>query len=534
MAVRFASALLAASLILLPLGPASAQANACGNSEYDCAVFYVERQQFEKAISALNNVLRQSPNDLKALNLLGIALTESGKKKNAEAVFQQALAVDPHFVPARKNLAINLFDAKRTPEAAAEFAQVVADAPGDEVAHLYLGEINFRRGNLVAAARQFERGKSRVTLKPDWTMHYGQCLMAQKEFGKAAGIFELLPEWDGERRFEAAVMLGQANAYEQAAELFASARKRYRDPYAAGYNQILMLLKAESYAPAIQVFQEMVTAGYKKAELYNIVSEAYLKTGRVQDAYDALRTATQLEPETEDNYLDLASVCLEYEEYALGKDILDVGIHYIPRSYRLYIQRGVTLVMRGSLDEAEKDFATASSLAPDKSLPYFALGWVWIQSGQTQKAIDVLREKSKLPGIDYLVPYVFAVALVHAGAEAGSAQAEEAVQALEESLRLNPGFAHAHAELGKLLFKQGNADRAITELRAAIALDPNDSGPLYTLAQAYRKKGDRQQADQMMARVAQLHSEDHNQDLKKELVRLVRQDAGPTASQASR
>ena len=129
-----------------------------------------------------------------------------------------------------------------------------------------------------------------------------------------------------------------------------------------------------------------------------MVSEAYLKTGQLQQAYDVLRTATQIEPEAEDNYVDLASVCLEYEDYPLGKEILDVGIHYIPSSYRLYIQRGVTFVMRGSLDAAEQDFQTASNLAPDKSLPYFALGWVWVQSGQTEKAVTVLREKSKLPG----------------------------------------------------------------------------------------------------------------------------------------
>ena len=193
-------------------------------------------------------------------------------------------------------------------------------------------------------------------------------------------------------------MLGRAEAYAPAAEFFASSRRHYSDPYVAGYNQLLMLIKGKSYPEAIQLFHELTGQGqdYQRAELYNLVSEAYLKTDRVQEAYDVLRTATRLEPESEDNYVDLASVCLEYEDYPLGKEILDVGIHYIPKSYRLYIQRGVTFVMRGSLGEAEKDFETAANLAPDKSLPYFALGWVWVQSAQTDKAVKVLREKSKL------------------------------------------------------------------------------------------------------------------------------------------
>ena len=127
------------------------------------------------------------------------------------------------------------------------------------------------------------------------------------------------------------MILGRAEAYAPAAEFFASSRKRYSDPYVAGYNQLLMLIKGKSYPEAIQLFHELTSPqGYQRAELYNLISEAYLKTDRVQDAYDALRTATRLEPESEDNYVDLASVCLEYEDYPLGKEILDVGIHYIP------------------------------------------------------------------------------------------------------------------------------------------------------------------------------------------------------------
>ena len=63
-----------------------------------------------------------------------------------------------------------------------------------------------------------------------------------------------------------------------------------------------------------------------------------------------------------------------------------------------------------------------------------------------------------------------------------------------------------------MLFKQGQVDRAITELKAATTLDPGDSGPVYVLAQAYRKKGQKAEADEMLARIAQLHSEDHNLD----------------------
>ena len=507
----------------------TAEAAECTGTRYDCALIDVQHRNFQAAIQSLTAELQHQPHNLNALNLLGIALTGAGQPQKAAAPFQQALIVDPHFYPARKNLAINEFDLKHFGEAEIQFNRVLKDAPGDEIAHLYLGEISFGQKDLARAAKHYETGRKRIGLKAPWVLHYAVCLLAQNDVSQATGVLKLLPQGDGESRFQAGLILGGADAYAPAAEFFASARTHYRDPYVAGYDQLLMLIKGKSYPQAVQLFHELTGQGqdYRRAELYNLVSEAYLKTDRVQEAYDVLRTATRLEPEAEDNYVDLASVCLEYEDYPLGKEILDVGIHYIPKSYRLYIQRGVTFVMRGSLAEAEKDFQTASDLAPDKSLPYFALGWVWVQGAQTDKAVRVLREKSKLPGMDFLIPYIFGVALVHSGAESGTPAADEAVTAFESSIRLNANFSHSHAELGKLLYKQGQVDRAITELEAATTLDPGDSGPVYVLAQAYRKKGEKAEADKMLARIAALHSEDHNLDLKKELKRLVRQDTVP-------
>jgi len=507
----------------------SLQAAECARTQYECAMSEVEHQKFQDAIRLLKVALQESPHDLKSLNLLGIALTGAGNRDQANQTFKEALELDAHFYSARKNLAINEFDRKHFAEAAVQFHRVLLDAPEDEIVHIYLGEISFQNNDFDGALESYEKGQRRIAQKGAWIVHYAQCLLVRHEVARATTILKLLPTGDADDRFQAGLILGRAEAYSPAAEFFGTARPRYSDPYVAGYNQLLMLIKAGSYPEGIGLFKQLAGQGYRHAELYNVVSEAYLKTGHLQEAYDVLRTATQIEPEAEDNYVDLASVCLEYENYPLGKEILDVGIHYIPRSYRLYIQRGVTFVMRGSLDLAERDFQTASELTPDKSLPYFALGWVWVQGGQTEKAVGVLREKSKLPGIDFLVPYIFAVALVHSGAEPGTPTADEAVAAFESSIRLNSNFSHAHAELGKLLFKQGQLDRSIAELKTATTLDPSDSGPVYVLAQAYRKKGQKAEADEMLAKIAQLHADDHNLDVRKELKRLVRQDTAPSS-----
>jgi len=122
---------------------------------------------------------------------------------------------------------------------------------------------------------------------------------------------------------------------------------------------------------------------------------------------------------------------------------------------------------------------------------------------------------------------------VHSGVESGSPAGEEAVKAFETSISRNSN-SHSHSELGKLLFKSGEIDRAIAELKLATAIDPEDAAPLYVLAQAYRRKGQPVEANQMLTRVHQLHSDEHNQDLKKQLIKLVRQDTGPISQAQAR
>jgi len=504
----------------------------CGSSRYDCAVYYVGRHDFSAATQALNEELQVSPRNLKALNLFGIVLTESGHIEAGNSKFKEALRIDPDFYFARKNLAINEFNLHRLQDAQADLDRVLKSSPSDPIAHVYLAEISFQKRNYAAALPDYEKASDRISTNRMWMLHYAQCLATKGDIARATAVLKKLPAGDAQGNFQAGLILGGTGAYEAGAAFFALARQNHGDPYLAGYNELLMLIQAQRYSESVTLFNQIVSEGYGKAELYNLISEAYLKKGDVREAYDSLRTATKLEPAAEDNYVDLAALCLDDESYDLGLEILDVGIHYVPNSYRLYVQRGFMLVMRGRMEDAEKQFQRASTLAPDKSLPYIALGEVWMQVGQAQRAADMLREKSRALGANFLITYIFAEALIRSGADAGTPAAAEAVEALEASIRLNSKYAHSHAELGKLLLKEGKIDGAIAELKIATELDPDDSGSFYQLGQAYRKMGEKTKAEEMLTRVAQLHTPEHELDVKKELRRLVKQDTMPSPTEA--
>ena len=521
--MKVAAALLALAAAV-PAAPAGA-AQDCGPTPYQCAAFHVGRGEFAAALHLIDDLLASSPADLKTLNLAGIALTGAGRRDEANARFREALRLDPAFNPARKNLAVNSFDAGRLDDAYRELEQVLQTAPADEIAHVYTAEIEWRRKNGAAALRHYEQAIPRVMQDPRWMLHYASCLLDGGEAPAALRVLARLPESDVDSRFEAGLLLGQAGLHADAANMFASARPRYKDAYTVAYNETLMRVEAGDYDGAIRVARELIDRGPQPAELYNLAARAHLKAGHIKEAYDALRTATRVAPDAEENYVDLSNICIDHQNLELGVEIIDVGLARRPDSPLLHLQRGVLMALQAQLGPAETEFAAARRLAPDLPAPYAALAMIWMQTGRTGEAVDVLRQAAARQS-DHIVPYIFAVALVRSGIDPAAPEAAEAVDALQTSIRLNPRFAPAHSELGRLLLKRDDFDGAARELEQAVALDGENTAAIYNLAQTYRRKGDRARASDLLARLSRLNAQERGDDaaaeLKRTVIRIVR------------
>jgi len=59
------------------------------SSPYDQVVLYIEQGKLNSAISLLQRILKKSPHDVKAQNLMGLALTASGKLPEANVYFKR-------------------------------------------------------------------------------------------------------------------------------------------------------------------------------------------------------------------------------------------------------------------------------------------------------------------------------------------------------------------------------------------------------------------------------------------------------------
>jgi Flp pilus assembly protein TadD len=65
---------------------------------------------------------------------------------------------------------------------------------------------------------------------------------------------------------------------------------------------------------------------------------------------------------------------------------------------------------------------------------------------------------------------------------------DEAIRQYQEALRLNPGYALAHNNLGYALGQKGQLDEAIRQYQKAISLDPGCALAHTNLARALETK----------------------------------------------
>lgn len=521
------------SIFLLAVSLVSARGAAavvCDQARpYDCAVQHVRQGDFDKAIEVLHALLATSSQDVKALNLLGIALTGAGRVGEANSAFDSALKLNAQFYPAMKNLAVNQFTAGRLDRAEALFTQVIKFVPNDPVSHVHLGEIAYRRNNCARAVEEYRAVPDNGGVPPEAMLHFGECTLKLKRPSEAEAVFDKLPEQAFQVHFGAGIALAVVGRDAAAARHFGIARGGCVDPKAALYNQVLSLLRAGEYKAAIQAGETASKPDEKSSEFLNLLAEAYRKDGQIELAYNALRSATQVDPARIENYIDLAILCQVHDNYALALEITNVGLEKSPSSDRLYVQRGVLHAMTDRMDLARADFRRAMELAPARALPVAALAACYLHDAEYSSALQLLRSEAPLRKNDPMLWFLLGRALL-VGGDAGSEDERQAVVAFERSARLDPAYAPARAELGKALLKRGEVARAVSELETSIKLDPNNRTATNQLLQAYRTTGKVQRVQELSVKLRTMLAADRTTELRMAMQHIVRLDKDQNAA----
>ncbi len=160
---------------------------------------------------------RANPSDWKIAHQAALAYTERSQFTEAAAFYRKALAGNPGFVPARKNLAVVLWFAGRRSEAEPIFRQLLPQLPSGPVPRLYLGLAAHARAQHKEAHDQFAAAGALALANPDVLPEVIESYLAVKDNSVLARATSLLASArDGQLSVRTAAVLDRYGAVEAA------------------------------------------------------------------------------------------------------------------------------------------------------------------------------------------------------------------------------------------------------------------------------------------------------------------------------
>lgn len=422
----------------------------------------LNNHQYQKVLADLETVLPAHPHDPLLWTVRGLALRGLGQSGDSITDFEKALQVNPNYIPALEGAAETAYDSK-DPRAPRYVSHLLKLQPANETANAMAGVLAYEQHHCASALGSFEKSKEQTSRNEIAVSEFSDCLL-------------------------------QANRSGEAVRILTRALSFHPDSSNLRFNLAVSQMQDHRPEETLATLRPLSEAENSSADVLNLLAAAQIAVGKPQEAAVSLSKAISVAPAVEGNYVDLAVLCLENQQYSQALQVAASGLQFIPTSWQLYTVHGMASSLLSRYEDAEADFEKSLQLEPLNSGAVAARSVLYAHTDQPAKAIAVLRQKLRSSPADSLLNYLLADALIRGGAEPPSPQFEEARRAVLESLRGNPNSSNALTLLGKIYIKDHLLEKAEQTLKTAAARDPTNRAALNQLLVVSRKLGRREEA----------------------------------------
>lgn len=223
----------------------------------------------------------------------------------------------------------------------------------------------------------------------------------------------------------------------------------------------LALTEAGQFSAAALEVDEAVRLAPQQLEALVLQANLYARLKQKTHAEEVLADLQKLNATArlEASWLwMLSDVYYRVEQFNEVLRVLDLLEKRNPNEPRLELNRGQVYVIQSQFEQAQEALQTSIRKHPKNALAHFELG-------------KLLHLRNDLPA---------------------------AKTALREAVRLEPNNAQYLQKLGAVCLALRELDEALPHLERAATLAPQSAEPIYSLSQAYQRKGDRAKAADLM------------------------------------
>lgn len=213
--------------------------------------------------------------------------------------------------------------------------------------------------------------------------------------------------------------------------------------------------------------------------------------GRIEDAAGqahALQATIRLAPGERGAYSRLASLLVEHRNAEGARAVADAGLRLFPADAELLRLRGLAFYGLGRKQEALDSFLTAMDTAPDSETVHASVETLIDDAGDRLPQITSrLRRFRERHSASPLGPFLLALA---------TRTSTDRFHLLQQAISVDSGFWPAYFELHRVLREQSKREEAIEALETTLRLNPNHEPAHFALAELYLEAGDRERARQ--------------------------------------
>ena len=424
----------------------------------------IRAQQYEQAVKLARAALERSPNDVRILTMEAIALSAQGHDADALTEYNRALRLAPDYLAALEGAA--QIEYKSGGKAAIPFLdRLLKLQPGDPTAHAMRAVMAWNQDDCVTAAQHFALAGEAISAQPSALREYAICLSRLQRSREAIPILRQLAALDptDERmRYRLASAQFMAGAYADAIDtlgplieekdadpdsldLASAAWEAMKDTPRA----VAALRQAIVQAPGTARFYvdfaslclthksyeaglAMIDAGLKRlpkaAELYLARGVLNVQLARYDEADADFATAERMDPRQAYGSLALGLSQIQQNDFDKALVTVREQLKTHQKDEFLYYLLAEILTSQGAqvgspeFQEATQAAARAVELKPDFALARDVLSRLYLESGQTGRAIEQCRLALRDNPLDATALYRLIRALQRSGKESDAAE----------------------------------------------------------------------------------------------------------------
>jgi tetratricopeptide (TPR) repeat protein len=185
------------------------------------------------------------------------------------------------------------------------------------------------------------------------------------------------------------VLFARYHLYDDAIQHFQDALRINPDSDDVKFDLADAYFRQGRYAEALTSAQKVSPAGQDDAYLA-LLGDIDAHVGETASAMEVFRNAISRNPDNDQYYLSLALLQLRANDLSGAEQTLQKGLGRIPGSGKLVWGQGLIFVERGNAAQAAERLERAVELLPEWVGSYSTLGVFYYQTGQIEKAREVL------------------------------------------------------------------------------------------------------------------------------------------------